>query len=77
AAEAAQVGLSSLHRWIAGEGMPAFNSLALLAAAVGVSLDWIASGRGEMYPTEGSAGQPGNELSYAYVPLYDARISQG
>lgn len=77
AAEAAQVGLSSLHRWIAGEGMPAFNSLALLAAAVGVSLDWIASGRGEMYPSEGVQAQAGEDNAYAYVPLYDARISQG
>jgi phage repressor protein C with HTH and peptisase S24 domain len=77
AAEAAKVALSSLQRWIAGEGMPAFNSLALLASAVGVSLDWIASGRGEMYPTEGTAGQAVDESIYAYVPLYDARISQG
>lgn len=77
AAEAAQVGLSSLHRWIAGEGMPAFNSLALLAAAVGVSLDWIASGRGEMYPVEGAQAAPDDPGTYAYVPLYDARISQG
>lgn len=77
AAEAAKVGLSSLHRWIAGEGMPAFNSLALLASAVGVSLDWIASGRGEMYPAEGQVAQAGDDGVYAYVPLYDARISQG
>ncbi|WP_239690657.1 MULTISPECIES: helix-turn-helix transcriptional regulator [Pseudomonas] len=77
AAEAAKVALSSLQRWIAGEGMPAFNSLALLASAVGVSLDWIASGRGEMYPSEGAQAQAVDESIYAYVPLYDARISQG
>lgn len=77
AAEAAKVALSSLHRWIAGDGMPAFNSLALLASAVGVSLDWIASGRGEMYASEGVTGQAVDESIYAYVPLYDARISQG
>lgn len=77
AAEAANVALSSLQRWIAGEGMPAFNSLALLASAVGVSLDWIASGRGEMYPTDGEPAQAKDDSIYAYVPLYDARISQG
>ncbi|WP_081009830.1 LexA family transcriptional regulator [Pseudomonas asplenii] len=77
AAAAANVGLSSLHRWIAGEGVPAFNSLALLASAVGVSLDWIASGRGEMRPSEGLPAQADNDDVYAYVPLYDAYISQG
>lgn len=30
-----------------------------------------------MYPTEGTAGQAVDESIYAYVPLYDARISQG
>lgn len=58
-----------------GEGMPAFNSLALLASAKGVSLDWIASGKGEMFA--GCApDEPGDDV-YAYVPLYDAKISQG
>lgn len=73
AALAAGVGLSTLHRWIAGEGMPAFDSLAALASAKGVSLDWIAAGKGEM--RQGSAA--GSDDVYAYVPLYDARISQG
>jgi len=86
AAKAANVGMSTLFRWITGEGMPAFNSLALLASAVGVSLDWIASGRGDMYPSEGMPAKavdeslpanPVDESIYAYVPLYDARISQG
>lgn len=77
AAESAKVALSSLMRWISGEGMPAFNSLALLASAKGVSLDWIASGRGEMFAGASAAQEGGDEDRYAYVPLYDARISQG
>lgn len=75
AAESAKVALSSLMRWISGEGMPAFNSLALLASAKGVSLDWIASGKGEMFA--GIAADEPADDEYAYVPLYDAKISQG
>jgi phage repressor protein C with HTH and peptisase S24 domain len=77
AALAAGVGLSTLHRWIAGEGMPAFDSLATLALAKGVCLDWIATGKGEMLQGPIDKGQSGNDDVYAYVPLYDARISQG
>lgn len=75
AADSAKVALSSLMRWISGEGMPAFNSLALLASAKGVSLDWIASGKGQMFA--GSEPEEPSEDVYAYVPLYDAKISQG
>jgi phage repressor protein C with HTH and peptisase S24 domain len=75
AAESANVALSSLMRWISGEGMPAFGSLALLASAKGVSLDWIASGKGQMFAGADSE-QPSEDI-YAYVPLYDAKISQG
>lgn len=73
AAEAANVAMSSLMRWISGEGMPAFNSLALLAAAKGVSLDWVATGEGDML----IGAKVADEDVYAYVPLYDAKISQG
>lgn len=55
--------------------MPAFNSLALLAVAKGVSLDWIATGNGEMFV--GATPKISDEDVYAYVPLYDAKISQG
>ncbi|MGO0632244.1 S24 family peptidase [Pseudomonas sp. SAR267] len=80
AALTAGVAMSSLSRWIAGEGMPAFDSLAALAAARGVSLDWIATGKGEMClaDAEGATGafsEPNED--YAYIPLYDAYISQG
>lgn len=68
--------MSSLSRWIAGEGMPAFDSLAALAAARGVSLDWIATGKGEMCPAD-SGALSGPDADYAYIPLYDAYISQG
>ncbi|MBH3449178.1 helix-turn-helix transcriptional regulator [Pseudomonas putida] len=80
AALTAGVAMSSLSRWIAGEGMPAFDSLAALAAARGVSLDWIATGKGEMClaDTETPEGvRSASAADYAYIPLYDAYISQG
>lgn len=77
AASTAEAGLSSLQRWIAGDGMPAFDSVALLAAGKGVSLEWIATGKGEMF-LDGIIRQPQQDDDvYAYVPLYDARISAG
>lgn len=78
AAATADVSLSTLQRWIAGEGMAAFNSLAILAMARGVSLDWLATGSGEMLSPEGlkRSGAVSDDV-YAYVPLYDARCSGG
>ncbi|HEY1029787.1 MAG TPA: helix-turn-helix transcriptional regulator [Pseudomonas sp.] len=79
AATTAQVALSSLQRWISGDGMPAFGSVALLAAGKGISLDWIATGQGEMF-MEAKAQEPlpaAESDAYAYVPLYDARCSAG
>ena len=80
AASTADVALSSLQRWISGEGMPAFGSLALLAAGKGVSLDWVASGKGEMFLASrkpSKAIDDESDESYAYIPLYDAKISAG
>lgn len=78
AALTAGAALSSLQRWIAGEGMPAFDSIAMLANAKGVSLDWIATGKGEML-VGGSKKVPAVDVEgvYSYVPLYDARCSAG
>lgn len=80
AAATAQVALSSLQRWISGDGMPAFGSVALLASGKGISLDWIATGQGEMFmgAKAQEAPAPAAESdTYAYIPLYDARCSAG
>ncbi|MCY1544170.1 putative HTH-type transcriptional regulator [compost metagenome] len=82
AAGAAGVSLSTLQRWIAEEGAPAFDSLAKLAFGRGASLDWIATGLGTMQPSAGTAQAPvrkdeKDDDVYAYIPLYDARCSSG
>jgi phage repressor protein C with HTH and peptisase S24 domain len=78
AAATSEASLSSLHRWISGDGMPAFDSVARLASGKGVSLDWIATGKGEMFLD--GVKEPvydADDEKYAYVPLYDARCSAG
>lgn len=78
AAQTAGVALSTLQRWLAEEGMPAFDSLARLAAAKGVSLDWVATGSGSMYCGLPAATAPAElDEAYAHIPLYDARCSAG
>ncbi len=46
AAKAAGVAKSSFQRWVEGKADPSFEGLSQFAAAAGVSLDWLAFGRG-------------------------------
>lgn len=81
AAAAAGVSLSTLQRWIAEEGAPAFDSLARLAYGKGASLDWIATGAGAAQPAAQPVTTPHqggvDDGEYAFIPLYDARCSSG
>lgn len=82
AASVAGVAVSTFHRWIAGDSVPAFDSIAKLAAVAGVSLDWVASGDdGRAAYTVTETAQPQTEPpemeDYALVPLYDAQCSAG
>jgi len=80
AAKMAGVALSTFHRWLAGDSIPALDSIARLAQGAGVSLDWVATGEG---PKElgHSPSIPNTEVvgmeDYAFVPLYDAQCSAG
>lgn len=76
AADAAGSGVSSLQRWITGDGMPAFDSIAQLALKQGVSLEWLATGQGSMF-AEGEADEGELDSKYAFIPLYDATCSAG
>ena len=80
AAEAAGVAMSTFHRWIAGDSVPALDSIARLAQVAGVSLDWIATGEGSE-STQSKDNIPNAEIpgmeDYAFVPLYDAQCSAG
>ncbi len=77
AAVTAEVGVSTLQRWIGDEASPAFDSVARLALAKGVSLDWVATGDGPMLLDARKAAAALDEAVYTFVPLYDARCSAG
>ena len=80
AAQAAGVALSTFHRWLAGDSVPALDSIARLTQKAGVSLDWLATGKGQML-LDDSANDAVQEVigmdDYAFVPLYDAQCSAG
>nr|WP_284047090.1 helix-turn-helix transcriptional regulator [Halomonas llamarensis] len=80
AAQTAGVALSTFHRWLAGDSIPALDSIARLAQGAGVSLDWVATGEGSMQLGK-SDSIPNTEVlgmeDYAFVPLYDAQCSAG
>jgi phage repressor protein C with HTH and peptisase S24 domain len=78
AAGTAHVALSSLQRWIAGEGMPAFDSLAALATGKGVSLDWIATGQGDMFLARRASSAGADDAGgVTRLPLWDSRCTEG
>lgn len=81
-----------LRRYIKGENEPTVAAVARLAAPQGISMEWIATGRGDMFMTleQISSGfgkfqespapyllkSPMNE-EYAAIPLYDVRAAAG
>ncbi len=49
AADTAGVSKSTFLRWVNGEVDPSFGGLANIAKETGISLDWLAWGRGDIY----------------------------
>lgn len=65
----------TLEYYLTGEREPKVARCVEIAKAVGVDIGWLASGEGEMRPLQSDASQ--DDDKYAYIPLYDARISAG
>nr|WP_246423497.1 helix-turn-helix transcriptional regulator [Roseospira goensis] len=57
AAEKAGISVSTLQNWIDGKYAPSFESIAHLAQAAGIRVEWIATGRGPMEADVSSARQ--------------------
>lgn len=72
AAEVAGRSTDALNRWMKGETEPAFSALARMAHRKGVSLEWLASGSGEM-----SRSDFVPEDGYVFIPRYEVRASAG
>lgn len=72
---------STLEAYLTGESEPKASRCAAIAEAAGVSLDWLISGKGAGSGGAASAatgaGVPEDATDYAYIPLYDARVSAG
>ncbi|MCA1972087.1 MAG: helix-turn-helix domain-containing protein [Caenispirillum sp.] len=58
AAEAADVSPTQITRYTKGRNVPPFDVVARLCAAAGVSMEWVATGRGEMRPAAGHTAAP-------------------
>lgn len=52
------VGQKGARKWLEGEGFPSSEKMAEIASRLGVRLDWLASGRGEMYSAEFKSDHP-------------------
>ncbi len=59
ACESAGVSKSTFQRWVNGESDPSFSGLAAIGAETGISLDWIATGKGDMYGRAAVRPSPG------------------
>lgn len=70
-ARASGLSQGGLQRYMKG-GEPTRPNLISLAKAGGVSLNWLMTGE-----ECGVAQQPIDDDTYAFIPLYDARVSQG
>ncbi|WP_439862278.1 XRE family transcriptional regulator [Pseudomonas sp. MBLB4136] len=65
----------TLEYYLTGEREPKVARCVEIAKAVGVDIGWLASGEGEMRPSQSSGASADDK--YVYVPLYDARCSAG
>lgn len=66
---------STLESYLTGDSEPKVSRLVAIAQAAQANIGWLATGEGEMVPTGALGGA--QDDSYAYIPLYDARVSQG
>ncbi len=66
-------------KYINGESTPNVERLVALSEALGVSVEWLATGRGSMRYSEQcySYSTTGAKNDYAYVNMYDAEVSMG
>lgn len=66
-------------KYVNGESTPNVERLVALADALGVTVEWLATGRGLMHHSDQpySYRVTGANGDYAYVNMYDAEVSMG
>src|SRR5260370_16193021 len=70
-ARAVGVSDNAIYKWVSGRGQPGMISLVNLAKAAGVSVEWLATGRGA--PAKGQARS--TEPEFTAMPRYPLRCS--
>lgn len=64
---------STLESYLNGDSEPKVSRLVAIAHAVEADLEWLATGKVRQVAADAAA----EDEVYAYIPLYDAHISQG
>lgn len=65
AAREASVSLAQFKRYIKGDNQPTFGSMVALAKSSNVSLEWLATGEGQMRPDDAASDDTGQQASAA------------
>ncbi|HHG5290407.1 TPA: helix-turn-helix domain-containing protein, partial [Pseudomonas aeruginosa] len=65
----------TLEYYLTGDSEPKLARCVDIAKAAGVDIGWLATGEGEMHSA--APDEAAEDDTYAYVPLYDARVSAG
>ncbi len=73
AAEAAGVSVASLQRYLAEEVEPPFSAVARLALAARASIDWVATGHGQMQSDVASF----SDAEFTFIPRLAVEVSAG
>jgi phage repressor protein C with HTH and peptisase S24 domain len=74
-ARAVGVSDNAIYKWVSGRGQPGMISLVNLAKAAGVSVEWLATGRGA--PAKDSLQSRSPEPEYTAMPHHHLRGSDG
>ena len=72
------VSADTARRWFEGYALPRYNRYPEIAEALGVRLEWLESGKGEMFPTEEEvAGKEGLAVTEEAPPVTIDKIREG
>jgi phage repressor protein C with HTH and peptisase S24 domain len=74
-ARAVGVSDNAIYKWVSGRGQPGMISLVNLAKAAGVSVEWLATGRGA--PAKDKPQARSTEPEFAAMPRHQLRGSDG